>query len=346
MSGEGHRRYRRLFHRAFRDDIVDECVPAIGAIVASGLRELAADCARTRTAGSAPRPILEELAARAMIRVFFGLEPNTPGGESIAAAALRMPDELRGGARSASRRQAKAASATIADEIRRQGALLSEGDASAAPSFLAELVRHEPRGLEDPTVVLNLTVLVHTASTDVTGLLHWIVKLLGDNPGWLGRVRESATPGALSQRIVLESLRLQQSEFILRRVLETFELDGFVVPAGWNLRVCVHESHRDPSVFDRPDRFDPDRFEQHFTRRQYSPFGALEHTCLGVRTTHAIADAFVEQLACDYELEVVADGPPDFRFHWRPSHRHRVVLRHRPHRGVGESPVRPAQHPP
>ena len=330
MSGDEHRRYRRLFQRAFRDDVVDACVPEIGEIVASGLEDLAAGCAEARTSGVRPRAYLENLVMRSMIRVFFGLAPDSAGGRTVAAAALQIPEELRGGPRSATRRQGHSAAAAVAHEVRRQGAVLATQDASERPSFLGELVRDDAQALDDPTVVMNLAVLVRVATIDVTGLLQWIVKLLADDPQWLERIRESQNSELLARRVVLETLRLQQSEFIHRQVLETFEVDGHVVPAGWNLRVCVHESHRDSSVFEDPDRFDPDRFERHFTRHQYSPFGALGYTCLGARVTLAIAGAFVEHLASDYELEVVADGPPDFRFHWRPSHRHRVVVRRRP----------------
>jgi cytochrome P450 len=125
----------------------------------------------------------------------------------------------------------------------------------------------------------------------------------------------------------METLRLEQSEFIVRDVLEDIRVNEFVVPAGWHLRVCVRESHQDPAAFPDPQRFDPDRFIARFNRHQYSPFGALAHTCLGVKTTHVIASSFVRQLAIDYDLAITGDGAHDFNQHWRPSRHHRVVLR-------------------
>jgi cytochrome P450 len=152
------------------------------------------------------------------------------------------------------------------------------------------------------------------------------VKKLADNPIWNERLRDEDDDD-LPRRIVLETLRLEQSEYIHRRVLDPITEDGFVVPAGWNLRLCVHEAHRDPGIFPNPEAFDPDRFlGRRYSSQEYQPFGRLRHRCLGAGTTEALAGAFVSQLAC-YDLAVVRDGPAVFdKYHWRPSRRLRKTV--------------------
>lgn len=122
-------------------------------------------------------------------------------------------------------------------------------------------------------------------------------------------------------------MRLAQSEYIGRRVVAPFELEGHVVPKGWYLRVCVQESHRSPEVFDRPETFDPDRFVgRRYTRAEYAPFGMLEHACLGVTATHAVGSAFVRAY-CEHDWVVSQDGAPEYDgFHWMPNRRLRVGL--------------------
>ena len=81
---------------------------------------------------------------------------------------------------------------------------------------------------------------------------------------------------------MLETLRLEQSEFLYRRVVKPLEIDGYRIPPGWLLRILVHESHRDPTVYPEPDRFNPDRFlARTFDKTEYSPFGADAHGCNG-----------------------------------------------------------------
>ena len=94
-------------------------------------------------------------------------------------------------------------------------------------------------------------------------------------------------------------------------------------PAGWILRLCVNEAHRDPSVFEDPDRFDPARFrDRAWSRNEYSPFGGHTHGCMGAHLAHFLGRIFVEELAIGFDWTVVRDGPLErgsrHRDHWRP----------------------------
>lgn len=168
----------------------------------------------------------------------------------------------------------------------------------------------------------------------------WVFKFLSDFPSVLEpiRARQSGTPvvpGAVSDlgtRIVMETLRMEQSEFLYRRVIRTFEYQGMIVPAGWLVRFCTRESHRDSAVFSAPDRFDPDRFARRtYSRDEYAPFGADAHGCMGSHIARFLGRLFVEELALGFEWRVVTDGPPEragnrHRDHWRPNSRQRVVV--------------------
>jgi Cytochrome P450 len=177
--------------------------------------------------------------------------------------------------------------------------------------------------LDDPNVVLNV-VFLSTTSYDDTGLLHWIIKMLGDNPEWCLRIRRHPS---LSRYVVQEALRLAQSEFISRRVTSDVEVDGYLVPKGWYLRVCIHESHRSAVVFQEPTRFDPSRFAaRRYSRAEYAPFGMLEHVCLGVEATLQIGTAFVDAY-CIHDWVLAADAALEFDgFHWRPSRKLGIAL--------------------
>jgi cytochrome P450 len=132
-------------------------------------------------------------------------------------------------------------------------------------------------------------------------------------------------------------LRLRQSEYLYRKVLDDIPVERFVIPKGWLLRVCIRESHRDARIFANPHTFDPDRFlDARHTREEYATFGASRVSCLGEHLVLMLGRIFVEEFATTVETLKLADGPLEYRrWHWKPSSRWRV----RVSRLDGETPT-------
>ena len=125
---------------------------------------------------------------------------------------------------------------------------------------------------------------------------------------------------------MLETLRLEQSEYLMRKALHDLHFEGFLIPKGWLVRIGVRESHRDGAIYDDPHVFNPDRFLANlYGIRQYSPFGLQQKSCVGKSLTLVMAERFVLALAREYRCMVVKDGPRELgAFHWRPSAKLRV----------------------
>jgi cytochrome P450 len=212
---------------------------------------------------------------------------------------------------------------------------------------LTELWRLRSDGLDEQTTLRNLIYLTETTGHDAAGVLMWLLKHLGDNPKWLQALRElgdeedapetlisstdrdGAGQRGLANRIISETMRLEQSEFILRQTTTEIRFRGFVIPKGWAIRVCTQESHRDPELFPEPNRFNPDRFLNAATRDgDYAPFGLGDRSCTGASMTRALARTFICELADHYDLAVVADGPRTLSLHrhWAPSPTFQVSL--------------------
>jgi cytochrome P450 len=203
--------------------------------------------------------------------------------------------------------------------------------------------RVEPQRADDPTVLGNLIYMLEAGRTDVGGLLMWVLKLLTDHPAWLAALQApSPSPSSapdedsLADRVVKETLRLEQSEYLYRRVTGDIEIGDTVIPKGWLLRICIRDGHQNPAVFEHPESFDPDRFlGRKYLHSEYAPFGLFHHMCVGAQLTQVIARTFVTELAQGFDCRAVADGPPEHpRFHWEPSPRFRIRLSERP---VGQS---------
>jgi cytochrome P450 len=87
-------------------------------------------------------------------------------------------------------------------------------------------------------------------------------------------------------QVLHEALRLcPPAPAIGRMAMRDVVVDGFRIPAGTNVAVGCYAMHRDPELWDDPERFDPDRFSRERSegrsRWQYLPFGAGPRSCIG-----------------------------------------------------------------
>jgi cytochrome P450 len=87
-------------------------------------------------------------------------------------------------------------------------------------------------------------------------------------------------------QVIHEALRLCPPAAAVGRLAMTdIVVDGLRIPAGTNLIVGTYALHRDPALWEDPERFDPDRFAAHRSkgrnRWQYLPFGAGPRSCIG-----------------------------------------------------------------
>ncbi len=177
----------------------------------------------------------------------------------------------------------------------------------------------------------NLIYMLETAHRDVSGTIVWVLKILSNNRAWADRLRaELAAPGptpvdskgrGLADRIIMESLRMERSEYLFRKATSDVPAGPFNIPKGWRVRICIREWHRANPAFDQPDTFNPDRFrDRTFERSDYAPFGLDDHRCLGQKIAADVGRMFLEELFGAYDFEVVRDGPVEFGgSHWQPN---------------------------
>ena len=141
-------------------------------------------------------------------------------------------------------------------------------------NFLEDNASGCPKHAQDKTLLRNFIFLLQTSWIDVSDLLTWAFKLLSDNPHWTDTLRtdlHSEDAGniqsahQLANRIVLETLRLEQSEYLMRKALHDIHFEGFLIPKGWLVRIGIRESHRDAKIFANPHDLIPIAFLQALT---------------------------------------------------------------------------------
>ena len=335
MSDEDHREIGRLF----RSSIAETDLARFEAEVRGGFHDALVELVRESRARPEQGVRAEAAIGRGVLGgllvVYLGLGPDDPE-RAVVEQHIRGLDlgQRRGRRLRADIRTAISDIGAALDRAHRGGRL-------SPFSSLGRMLAERPRALEDAAVAANVVLVLRMAYGDMTALLHWVLKMLSDNADWLDRVRDPAATtaapaphGDLPTRIVMETLRLEQSEFVYRRAAHDFEWAGYTIPAGWLIRVCVQEGHRDPAVFENPTRFDPDRFAREtFSREAYSPFGADAHGCMGPAIVHFLGRLFVEELAQGFEFHAVSDGPRGRGIrhwqHWTPSPKFRIAITER-----------------
>jgi cytochrome P450 len=200
----------------------------------------------------------------------------------------------------------------IARDMQREG-----GHPACFLRYLAEA------GALDKTLLGNLAYLFEPSHFDLYSLWHWMLTLLGTHPEIPSTFIEKSDVKSRRQyaeAIVLETLRMEQSELLYRRVTSDIVFDGFLIPANTNLRVCLWEGHKDAVAFSDPFTFNPSRFVgQTYGREKFAPFGLGQRHCVGANLVIGLSTIFVHVLLEDYSLE--ATGPRSAYlgpYHWQP----------------------------
>lgn len=129
----------------------------------------------------------------------------------------------------------------------------------------------------------------------------------------------------LVARIVNEALRLYPPAAFLSRTAQAEDrLCGREVRPGDTVMLPIYALHRHHLLWDRPDEFEPDRFQTAPDRYAFLPFGAGPRVCIGA--SFALQEAVV----------ILATLLARFRFDSVPGHvpEPRMILTLRPHGGV------------
>jgi cytochrome P450 len=114
---------------------------------------------------------------------------------------------------------------------------------------------------------------------------------------------------AYTRRVIEESMRLYPSAHTISRTAVGPDQFGDVpVPAGAAITISTYVTHRNPTLWPDPERFDPDRFtpERVAARHRfaYLPFGGGPRICIGNGFAMTEALAIVATVAQRWRLRL------------------------------------------
>lgn len=177
--------------------------------------------------------------------------------------------------------------------------------------------------MDDQTVrneLVNLFIAGHKTTTLV---VVWALYLLARHPLIHHQLVEEldrelqGQPMRLADRpnlpylhnVIAETLRMYPPVWHLhpRVAIHDDEIGGYPVPAGTTLLLVPGVMHHHPRYWERPDAFQPERFDEAHTPRPdrfvYFPFGAGLHLCLGEPLAWMEAEFILSAILTRFQLQ-------------------------------------------
>ena len=214
---------------------------------------------------------------------------------------------------------------------------------------LVDLHRSHPDFMSEADLSANVIGPFLVGLESVAGIISFALYALQQYPEVAERVQREAdemfaaggpTPELFERMtatrwLVMETLRTYPIGVILppRRVINSFEFAGYVIPHGTTLLVVSSIPHKMPEYFPDPERFDIDRYSperrEHVQPGVYVPFGLGHHSCMGQGFADVQMSVTIATLL--HRADVVM-APPNYRLKMsyvpapRPNRKFRVRL--------------------
>nr|QWK52412.1 cytochrome P450 81D7 [Isatis tinctoria]WIL00234.1 cytochrome p450 81d7 [Isatis tinctoria] len=189
---------------------------------------------------------------------------------------------------------------------------------------LLSLQETQPDYYTDVTLKGIIIVMILAGTETLTGTLEWAMLNLLNNPEVLKKAKTEIDtkigfdrlidePDIKNlpylQGIVSETLRLHPAAptLVPRMTSDDCMLAGYDVPRGTMLLVNVWAMHRDPSIWENPEMFKPERFENEKENRKVLSFGMGRRACPGVGLTHRLVTLALGSMVQCFEWERIGE---------------------------------------
>jgi len=199
--------------------------------------------------------------------------------------------------------------------------------AQDALSLLLQAKDEEENSLSIDELKDQVLTLLFAGHETLTSAIASLCRLLAQHPEVLAAARFEQQQLAIEEPLTLEHLKqMSYLEQVLKEVLRVVppvgggfreaikpcEFNGYSIPQGWSVLYQISRTHQDSSIYDQPERFDPERFgaeraEDKFKPFSYVPFGGGIRECLGKEFAKLEMKVFAALLVRHYKWELLPE---------------------------------------
>lgn len=315
-----HTRLRRLVSKAFVPKVVKALEPEIVRLV-DGLLDSADSTAEPFDAISGLAYPLPVAVICRLLGVPLSDEPEFSAASSLLAQSLDPFVSVTGSAGDGSEERLQAG-LWLREYLRD---LIAVRRRNPGDDLMSGLIHVEESGdqlTEEEIVATCNLLLIAGHETTVNLIANAILALLRDRTQWAALSTDPARVAA----VVEETMRYDPPVQLIGRIagedmsignvaagLERSDRGSVTVPKGDNMLLLLAAAHRDPEVFEQPDRFDPSR-----PAIRHLGFGKGPHFCIG---------APLARLEASVALTAVTSRFPDAALAGEPEYKQNVTLR-------------------
>ncbi|KAL8477003.1 hypothetical protein ACS0TY_029343 [Phlomoides rotata] len=202
-------------------------------------------------------------------------------------------------------------------------------DGSTMIHHLLSLQESEPEYYTD-VVIKSIIMVMLLAGTDTSWVtIEWGMSALLNHPEKLEKAREELNNIVGNNRVVNESdiHKLPYLQNIISETMRLFpaapllvpheasadlKVAGYDIPRGTILLVNAWAIHRDPTVWEDPTTFKPERFEGgEFGPSKFLPFGMGRRSCPGIGLAQRVVSLTIASLIQCFDWQRIDDGLVD-----------------------------------
>jgi cytochrome P450 len=164
--------------------------------------------------------------------------------------------------------------------------------------MLLEARYDDGSAMDEEQLIDEILILFSAGHETTSNALTFTFQLLAKHPEWQDKILEEylslkqetedlmtiISSSKVCQQVIEEAMRLYPPAYFIDRLnIEQDTFQGMTFQPESNLLLSVIEMHRHPELWENPDRFQPERFDNGSRQfsSQYFPFGAGPRKCIG-----------------------------------------------------------------